>query len=393
MYDIEPLSGTGSTYNYRIYYTDYGAREWIQASFSWNQGGNPFKLDAKLFRTIDKGSKKTIECKTLILAAGSIGSTEILIKSIDTTRTTGQKLSISNRLGMGYSTNGDLLGVISTTKKDIQATRGPIVTSAIKFNETSNFIYTIEDSSIPKMFSGISHLLSQGALFRKLLGFVGAGLTNEIMKMITPVQIPPFSNTSLPLQFSDQDLSKTLLLSGMGTDTYDGTISPQDTWKVNPNRDMNALNVLNIDFDLNKLLPLFAKMRNSMERLANEIGENGSSFSTPLWDPNNVNTSLTIVLHNLGGCSMGKDRNHGVVDSFGRVYKGDGATLSEYYSDPGGNANFYVVDGGIVPTSLGINSSLTISALAFRIAEKIVGSGNLPIEAVVDGTETIYFPK
>ena len=157
---------------------------------------------------------------------------------------------------------------------------------------------------------------------------------------------------------------------------------------------MNVLNVLDIDFDLNKLLPLFTKMRNSMERLANEIGEDGSkSFSTPLWDSNNVNTSLTVVLHNLGGCSMGKDRNHGVVDSFGRVYKGNGATLTEYYSDAQGNADFYVVDGGIVPTSLGINSSLTISALAFRIAEKIVGSANLPVEAVVNGTETIYFPK
>jgi choline dehydrogenase-like flavoprotein len=393
VYDIEPLSGAGSANNYRVYYTDYSAREWTQASFSWNHESKPFRLDIKLFRTIDEGRKKIIECKTLILAAGSIGSTEILIKSVNTTRTTGQKLSISNRLGIGYSTNGDLLGVISTTKKDIQATRGPIITSAIKFNEAANFIYTIEDSNIPKMFSGISHLLSQAPMFRKLLGLVGAGLTNEIMKMITPVQIPPFSNTSLPLQFSDQDLSKTLLLSGMGTDTYDGTISPQDTWKVNSNRDMNALNVLNIDFDLNKLLPLFTKMRNSMERLASEIGENGSSFSTPLWDPNNVNTSLTIVLHNLGGCSMGKDRNHGVVDSFGRVYKGDGATITDYYSDAEGIANFYVVDGGIVPTSLGINSSLTISALAFRIAEEIVGSANLPVEAVVNGTETIYFPK
>ena len=330
----------------------------------------------------------------LILAAGSIGSTEILIKSINTTRTTGEKLSISNRLGMGYSTNGDLLGIISTTKKDIQATRGPIVTSGIKFKEASNFIYTVEDSSIPKMFSGISQLLSQGPLFRKLLVSVGLGKVQDIMKIITPVQIPLFPGTSLPLQFSDQDLSKTLLLSGMGTDTYDGTIKPQDSWKVDPNRDMNMLNVLDIDFDLNKLLPLFTKMRNSMERLANEIGEDGSkSFSTPLWDSNNVNTSLTVVLHNLGGCSMGKDRNHGVVDSFGRVYKGNGATLTEYYSDAQGNADFCVVDGGIVPTSLGINSSLTISALAFRIAEKIVGSANLPVEAVVNGTETVYFPK
>jgi GMC oxidoreductase len=38
-------------------------------------------------------------------------------------------------------------------------------------------------------------------------------------------------------------------------------------------------------------------------------------------DPNDLNGSSTIGLHNLGGCSMGKERDHGVVDSLGRVYK------------------------------------------------------------------------
>jgi len=77
-----------------------------------------------------------------------------------------------------------------------------------------------------------------------------------------------------------------------------------------------------------------------------------------------------------------------VVNNFGQVYKGDAATLTETYLD------FYVVDGGIVPTSIGINSSLTISALAFRIAEKMVGSSSyLPVESAIVETETIYFPK
>ena len=149
------------------------------------------------------------------------------------------------------------------------------------------------------------------------------------------------------------------------------------------------MNVLNIDFDLNKLVPLFTKMINSMERMAKQIGESGpSSFFTPLWDPTDVNGSLTIVLHNLGGCSMGKDRNNGVVDGNGRVYKGNGATLTEYYSD------FYVVDGAIVPTSIGVNSSLTISALAFKIAENIVPSSvYLLVEPVTVGSDTIYFPR
>jgi choline dehydrogenase-like flavoprotein len=77
----------------------------------------------------------------------------------------------------------------------------------------------------------------------------------------------------------------------------------------------------------------------------------------------------------------------GVVDSFGQVYKGNGATLTETYPD------FYIVDGGIVPSSLGVNSSLTISVLAFRIAENMVSLSNLPVETVVIGAKTIYFPK
>ncbi|HEX6028394.1 MAG TPA: GMC family oxidoreductase [Nitrososphaeraceae archaeon] len=390
VYDIEPL--TTGTHNYKVYYTDYGARDWKQASFNWNVGSKSYKLDVRLFRLVDNGKKKTIECKTLVLAAGAIGSTEILLKATNTTRTSGQKLNLSDKLGAGYSTNGDLLGVINPTKTDIYATRGPIVTSAIRFDEGPGSIYTIEDSSIPKMFSGISRLISQGPSFRSLLGFAGLGTVQTIINMITqnPPSIPaPNSNATLPVQISEQDLNNVLLLSGMGTDTSEGTIKLLDSWKNNPNRDMNTQNVLNVDFDLNKLAPLFAKMRNSMERIAKHIGENGSSsFSTPLWDPSDISGSATIVLHNLGGCCMGKDRNNGVVDNLGRVYKGTGATLTDRYP------NFYVADGGVIPTSLGVNSSLTISALAFMIAENIVISPNfLPVEPVTLTTGTTYFPK
>ncbi|MGI0002035.1 MAG: GMC family oxidoreductase, partial [Nitrososphaeraceae archaeon] len=204
-----------------------------------------------------------------------------------------------------------------------------------------------------------------------------------------PPGIPVDSNVTLPVQISEQDLSKVLLLSGMGTDTSDGTIKLQDSWKNNPNRDMNVLNVLNINFDLNKLVPLFNKMRTSMDRIAKHVGEKGSSsFSTPLWDPSDIGGNSTIVLHNLGGCRMGKDRNNGVVDNLGRVYKGTGATLTEHYPD------FYVADGGVVPTSLGVNSSLTISALAFKIAENIVGSQDfLPVELAQLITGTTYFSR
>jgi choline dehydrogenase-like flavoprotein len=328
VYDIEPL--VGSTHKYKIHYRDYGARDKKDISFNGNFGSQSFQLKAILFKYIPEGREKGISCNTLILAAGAIGSTEILLKSISTTRNTGEKLKLSTRLGKGYSTNGDLLGIVTPTKDNIHATRGPMVTSAIRFKEGSNFIYTIEDTGIPKIFAGLSSLLPQANLFRELLVSVGSESINNLVDILT--------------------------------------------------RHLSGISLR---------AALIEKIRSSMQHIAKEIGEKGSdSLSTPLWDPNNLNRNISAVVHNLGGCSIGKDRNGGVVNNFGKVYKGDGVSLTDTYDD------FYVVDGAIIPTSLGVNPSLTISALAFRIAKEMVQSIDfLPVEEVNLGTEKIYFSK
>ena len=77
-----------------------------------------------------------------------------------------------------------------------------------------------------------------------------------------------------------------------------------------------------------------------------------------------------------------------MVNNFGKVYRGGGASLTDTYDD------LYVVDGAIVPSSLGVNPSLTISALAFRIAKEIVQLIDfLPVEEVPIGAEKVYFSK
>jgi cholesterol oxidase len=60
---------------------------------------------------------------------------------------------------------------------------------------------------------------------------------------------------------------------------------------------------------------------------------------------------------------MGNDASNGVVDSMGRVFKGSNG--NEIYD------GLYVVDGSIIPSPLGVNPSLTIAALSFRIALNI----------------------
>jgi choline dehydrogenase-like flavoprotein len=64
--------------------------------------------------------------------------------------------------------------------------------------------------------------------------------------------------------------------------------------------------------------------------------------------------------HPLGGCRMADSADLGVVDDSGAVY---------------GYEGLYCIDGSIVPTSLGVNPSLTISALTERCAERLVARG------------------
>jgi cholesterol oxidase len=57
----------------------------------------------------------------------------------------------------------------------------------------------------------------------------------------------------------------------------------------------------------------------------------------------------------------------GVVDRLGRIFKRSPGNTATYYD------GLYVADDSIIPSPLGINPSLTISALSFRIAEEIAG--------------------
>ena len=74
--------------------------------------------------------------------------------------------------------------------------------------------------------------------------------------------------------------------------------------------------------------------------------------------------SITIT-HPLGGCRIGKDASDGVVNEWGQVFdtrKTAGAVM------PG----LYVADASLMRGALGVNPSLTISALSLRIADRIV---------------------
>lgn len=71
--------------------------------------------------------------------------------------------------------------------------------------------------------------------------------------------------------------------------------------------------------------------------------------------------------HQVGSCRMADDAGHGVVDRDGEVF---------------GYPGVYVSDGAAIPTSLAVNTSLTILANAERIADAILRRHRLPAPVV-----------
>jgi cholesterol oxidase len=68
------------------------------------------------------------------------------------------------------------------------------------------------------------------------------------------------------------------------------------------------------------------------------------------------------VPHPLGGVPMGESPAKGVVDDAGRVY---------------GYDNLVVLDGSIMPSSLGVNPALTAERAAERLIEQLRAAGRI----------------
>ncbi len=368
--EVEELS-PGLEYKYAVKFLDY--RDLVD-----NEDFSPIKELTEQDKT---KITKVIKTNRVVLSAGTLGSTELLLKS--------KKLDLSNKVGSRFSTNGDFFGIINPTKNNVDSSRGPTQTSIALFKDVTNgqFVFSIEDVGIPQMFAEIFATIfdkmreQKGSissspfiprksfitLFNELvlnnINIDNPQIQSILAKLIDGPNLSIFSSlasvvSSLLNIFSnktnltpEERVSNMLVLFGIGRD--DNTTSK-----------LILSNRRKIDLDNNYDLhqPIFDQIINGMKLFAQKIGKEGeNSLIIPLWD---TQSRTQISAHPLGGCPMGDDASNGVVDSLGRVFRGKN-----------GNAKYeglYVADGSIIPTSLGVNPSLTITTLAFRIALDIV---------------------
>jgi cholesterol oxidase len=119
--------------------------------------------------------------------------------------------------------------------------------------------------------------------------------------------------------------------------------------------------------------PIYKDIEKSLKALeshlrADDGDDDKSKFRNPFLSDvfRRFNVDSITLSHPLGECRMAEDVEHGVVDEYGRVF--DQRKQHQAHKVYEG---LYIADGSIIPTALGVNPSLTISALALRIADKI----------------------
>jgi cholesterol oxidase len=266
--------------------------------------------------------------RIVILAAGSLGSTELLMRCRDEKRSLP---NVSDQLGRGWSSNGDFLTPAFYRDRDISPTKGITISSAIDFLDGSQNgqVFWVEDGGIPDM-----------------LGFYMDGMNGKFPSGLRIDFLINFIQKSLQRRNAFKHLMPWF---AQGVDGGDGRLSLKRRWWWPFGRRR-----LHLSWDVDNTVPVINEIINMHKRLSEATG--GRVIVPPTWT---LSKDL-ITPHPLGGCKLGSSPADGVVNHLGEVF---------------GHRNLYVADGAIIPTPLGVNPSRTIGALAERIAQNIKAEG------------------
>ena len=291
----------------------------------------------------------TLTARNVVLAAGTLGSTEILLRS------QAKGVSLAPGIGSRFGGNGDFFGAAYNSNQitddvgwgnhpgdpfDRNGGPGPSIVGLMRYKTDAPFgqRFNIEDLTIPRAY-------------RNFLALVG----------------------------------RTALVSRTGTENLQAQHQrrEKDAWHADPNGALNSSmmylcmaqddsagrlyldgrNDLRIEWPGAGREPIFQQINHECFAHAKSLG--ASFIENPTWQLLPWKTLVTA--HPLGGCPMGEDGSDGVVDHLGKVFRDNTDAVHD---------GLYVADGSIIRSALEVNPFLTISALTERTAENIITSLN-----------------
>ena len=272
---------------------------------------------------------------SVVLCAGTLGTTHLLM------RNRASLPGLSARLGDRFSTNGDVLTFARDTAAPVEMAHGPVITATVRWQDGEK-LRQVQDGGVPALGPWLAHLLGAPGTLRRNWRFLAGLLLGHrrfaLRKLWSRLRGDRDTNVSEELaRLFDGPSPHVLPMLGMGRDR------PLARLRL----DGDDLELVGFD---EKCSPVFKSLVGDSRTIAAALG--GHFYDPPL--------SHLVTVHPLGGCAMAASPTDGVVDSYGRVF---------------GEPGLLVADGSILPGPVGPNPSLTIAALADRIATALADSG------------------
>ena len=293
-----------------------------------------YEVETKRSTSLLGAAGPRLRAKRVVLAAGVLGTVELLLKNRDQY---GTLPNVSTRLGDFVRTNGESLLGATSFEAHRDLSRGIAIGAAFHPNSLTK----IEQVRYPSG-SGAMRLLGvpltpNGSSFTRPLKMLGRMILRlpQTLKLWRVRDWAKSTVILLVMQSVDQHLRLRLGRSLLGR-------SLKDTSK-------------------GQAVPSFLPIaQQAAEILAEELhgeAQNGAS---------EVLLGTPATAHILGGCCIGRDTQSGVIDERHEVF---------------GYPGLYVCDGSVIPGNLAVNPSLTISALAERFTSFFEREGGLSDEA------------
>jgi cholesterol oxidase len=289
----------------------------------------------------------------VVVSAGTFGSTYLLLANRDALGIT------TPALGTRFCGNGDLLGFWFDADRPLEGTRGPVITSYVRYPDrvdtgslTDHGMY-LEDAGYPQFAAWLAELSEAGGQFKRL----GELIARRSYARLTGRRRTKLSADISAVLGKAAVTERALPILGMGRDVPDGTLYLRD----NPDGERP---MLDNTWTTRTSKSYFDRMVTNMRDLGAAL-QARYDVNPSYW------LSRVISVHPLGGCPMRTTVTPGVVDEFGRV---DGV--------PG----LRVCDGSVMPGPVGANPSLTIAAFADAVADDLLSEPASQPTASLAGT-------
>ncbi|MGH3912896.1 MAG: GMC oxidoreductase [Pseudonocardiaceae bacterium] len=277
-----------------------------------------------------EGAEERVQARTVVLGAGAVNTTELLLRCRDQY---GTLPKLSDRLGHRYSGNGDFLAFGFGTKERFDAAVGPVITTTTVFDRGSDANrrwFILQDGGVPTQVVPLLQVLGSNGRF-------GSGLRVQ-REMLDAIRRVARKRLGGGVATDPEDDVAVFL--EMGRDSADGVIEL-----------LPFTHDIRITWNVRENLALYETQQQLCEDVVRALG--GTAAFNPLWE----RLRVPVTVHNLGGFVMADDPGEVVTNSNGEVF---------------GYPNLYVFDGGCLPSATGVNPAHTIAAVAERNAEAAV---------------------